>query len=366
MDIQYRELFSIRFKHEYFGGECNVLTLTPTAECEQMLQRYRCRFRPAAGGGSVWYGSHQGVSLLKSFAERQPFQFTVTNTDPAFSLYTDLGASSLSPDEALYWYSNIQNYNFGLPAESARLLHNPQVAAHALPVKGLILRHQFNAPQKGKVFAVVDAVDPDIKLEVNAPPDPFQTCSLDLSSLPEGRYRLLLDTREMLDFILSAQNPSALWGRVEIFASGPSLPTANRVIAPYGAAEPKTFLIDFASQLTTWRYFIVGQAPRGQSAGVNLINHKVVGKPAPKKIPPPEFLKPSPVKLADSDAWMFESSDPIKLFAQPGSEHSFHLLNKDQADDADGIKLAYASASNTRAQQSKGGVRLVSDIIQYI
>ena len=360
MDILYRELFSIRCKHEYYGSDdCKVLTLRPTPECERMLSRYRCRFRPAAGGGSVWCGAPQ---LLRSFKKHQTFQFTLVNSDPAFSLYTDLGKVFAPPDQTLYWYSNFQNESAGQDANTISLLHLPDVTTNTMPVKQAVFRHQFEGSKTGAVFAVVHATDPEVKLKVNAPSGSFKNCTLDLSPLPEGRYRLLLDDKEELHFILSAQNPAAQWGGIEIFARG----------IGDGSATPKAFQIKFVSQSTTWRYFIIDQPRKGQSEASKFKNHKVVGRPGPQRDPRsdtlPDFIGPIETELAGKEASMFESSGPIELYAQPGGQHSFHLLTEEQAGDVDaeGIKLSYATAPSTRANREANGVRLVSDIVHYL
>ena len=79
MRILYNELFRIECRHDYFADNlCRVLALSPTERCRRLLERYRCLFRPHAGGGMVAYGVSDGddpAGLLKQFGDDEPFGF---------------------------------------------------------------------------------------------------------------------------------------------------------------------------------------------------------------------------------------------------------------------------------------------------
>ena len=102
MNVRFDILFKIECRHNYFADSLySSLKLSPTEACKRLLQRYDLLFREMPGGGAVYYGKRNDLTIIRTIREIIPFTFTLTSTDPHLINYTDLALQdgALSPSD---------------------------------------------------------------------------------------------------------------------------------------------------------------------------------------------------------------------------------------------------------------------------
>lgn len=366
MRTRYASLFSIECRHDYFSnGRCTPLALRPTPACQRLLERYRCLFRATAAGGMVAFPSEEGADFQALYEEAGPLSFDLVSDDPYLLNYTDG-----EPAEGLYYFNNL-----GDAPDAADLLHPPgqALAAGPLPVVAKRFRHRLDQPIGNACLSVVDSLNDAPVWQNPACAPETRDCALDLSALADGRYRLLLDGRELRVFYLSDQPAATRWGVVDIYPGGPGMPgrvpPMRQVVDDSGRPLPKSFAIRMTTRSTLWRYYIVN--PNTEDRRYE--GHRVEGvarrqaKHAERPAAPFAFEEMGQTQVDGREARVFESTQPIPLREHPGVEYEFTFRANGQGERGGrALKLPYARAQASRLETLDGARRMVSEIYVYL
>jgi hypothetical protein len=322
----YAVLFRIECLHEYFGGLCRSLAVSPTGDCRKLMEAYRMLFRGSAGGGVVLAPLESPSGALRQFDESLPFTFKLTSVEPALDSYTESGADERSaPAQSIFYFDNTADQQAELFGSSRQLLHpsGNALQAAALPVKPKRFGFTLPATASRSAPRVVEPLTKQVLWEgaaanLNAP------LMLDLRRLAEGRYMLVLDDKELLRFYLSDVPPAQQWGAVSIYAGGSrqaeALPRNCRALDSSGVATSRTFTLALASRKTIWRYYIIDSAGKQDFSSHELFG--TLRKPADDgQDSNIAFVRlPQPVPVDGRTAWVFESKAPLPLLQSPASE----------------------------------------------
>lgn len=384
MATSYQELFSIECLHGYFTDRlCRVLELSPTPECESMLQRYQLLFRRTAAGGKVLYSVQDGVDRLPLYDETAPFSFNLVNTDPLFDTYTDGTVErTASVRDTIRYFSNREE-NVADVFDQQRLLLHPAgqpFAQPALPVRPQGFTHTFAQPVTAARLKVLNVLRRQPVWEAQTPEQAVQAWNIDLHALPSGRYVLTTDDAETndaaaLDFYLSEAPAANQWGVIEIFPGGPNqaahIPQASQVIDAAGLPQARNFTIALARRQTFWRYYVFDPTRPDSSEE----DYKVIGKS--KRGSTADSAEATDIQFTRRDesvtlngrrAVVFESEQAVGLSQIPGDEdYQFMLQESGRSDQAARrTKLPFAQPAATRLEAAAGGTRMCSEIFVYL
>jgi len=375
MRVSYQELFHLECSHSYFTDHvCRALSVQPTTATERMLERYRMRFQPAPGGGTVYYSDRE---LLQLYREVTPFAFVLTSTDPLLDIYTESDVSqTAAPSETVHYFDNREARQAKTDAEQRLLLHPPglPIAQPALPVRASVFTHRFDQPVRAAKLQVSGELPGQPVWSTQTPAQAVGSWTIDLRDQPCGRYRLSIDGKPALDFYLSDMPAVRQWGVVEIFAGGPELaahvPTACQVIDASGQPHVRSFAIALSARQTTWRYYIFEPRPGPAYEGYQVIGTSKRGNggdgPSATEI---RFIRRAEtVVRGGRAATVFESEQPVALSQSPGEDdYVFWFKSNGQtARSGRSIKLPFAQSAATRLDATAGGVQMCSEIFVYL
>ena len=359
MRTSYRPLFSLECLHSYFaGGVCRALDVRPAApNWERLSQRHELLFRPAIGGGTVYYDEHT-TDLDALYADAVPFLFALTCTDSMFQTYTEVGDGAAPlPGERLHYFSNHELFTAELNGRSRTLLHEPAspFAEPLLPVRPPQFTHRFHQPMRGALLQVVD-VRGQVAWEAQTSDVETAAWNIDLRGCCSGRYRLNA-ADEVLDFFLSELPGRQQWGAVEI--------------VPKASPDPATFTMAFDRRETIWRYYIVDRPQdgtryehcdvRGSRRGASL-----EGMPEGEEI---QFHRREGVtELRGRRSFVFESVQPIPLLEVPAQGEYVFTLQGGLGTGASGRArtLPFAQPTSTRLEGGPDGTRMYSEMFVYL
>jgi hypothetical protein len=362
----YAALFRIECLHEYFGGLCRSLVVSPTEDCRALMRRYHMLFRGSAGGGAVF-----APGALPQFDESIPFTFSLTSTEPALSSYTETGPDeSSAPAQSLFYFDNAADQQAEIFGSLRQLLHPPENALQSasLPVKPKMFSFTLPATAPRGNLQVVEPLTKQVLWQAAA--SPGTALILDLRRIAEGRYMLALENKELLKFYLSEVPPAQQWGAIAIYAGGSrqadALPANCRVLDSAGAATSRTFTLALASRRTIWRYYIIDSAGKQDFSG-----HEVFGtlrKPASASQDSNiAFVRlPQTVSIDGRTAWVFESESPLPLLQSPAAEFSLTLRPNGNGKRGErAIRLPFAQPGSFVWRDSPEPRSLCSEVFVY-
>lgn len=371
---QYAALFRIECLHEYFGGgACRSLVLSPTEDCRTLLARYRMLFRAEEGGGSVYAPMQQQPGLLASFDESAPFTFSLTSSDPALNVYTELNDdAAVNPAEELFYFDNRscrETTAFGKPR---LLLHRPgePLMARSVSVKPKLSNFR---PQSAPAGDYVQVMDPLTGLAIQQiPAGPGTPLLLDLCRLPVGHYSLAISGKELQKFYLTDSPASRQWGAISIFLGGKlqssHLPANCRALNLNGDVSPKTFTIALESRKTLWRYYIIDPAGKQGFANHELEATIKQSNRAHEGAGDIRFVRaPEAASVGTREAWVFESESPLPFLYAPGSDFSVTLRPGENGNRGErSMRLPYAQPSSMVRKEGPKPQPWCSEIFVYV
>ncbi len=368
---QYAALFRIECLHEYFGGLCPSLVVSPTEDCRKLMGRYRMLFRSSTGGGVVLAPLESPPGALRQFDESLPFTFRLTMLEPAFDSYTEPGPDKNSgPEQSVFYFDNTADQHAELFGAPRQLLHSPGNALQsaALPVRPKMFTFTLPATDSGGNLQIVEPLTKQVLWKGSAA-NPNASLMVDLRGLAEGRCILEMDGKELLKFYLSDVSPAQQWGAISIYAGGSlqaeALPQNCRALDSSGMAAPRTFTVALASRKTTWRYYIIDSADKQDFSGHEL--SVTLRKPAEGRQDSIAFVRLSqPVTVDGRTAWVFESKAPLPLLQSQASEFSLTLRpNGNGRRGERAIRLPYAQPGSLALKEGPGARSLCTEVFVY-
>jgi hypothetical protein len=351
-------LFSIQCVHPYFGtGPCTVLSLTPTAACQGLMQQYGLFFQASPGGGTMFYSD---AALVASFASLQPLDFILNNSDPALINYSAIDQAALSdtPDTK-FLLADAIFYADNLASSSGALM--PAFSDSAVALRPAVFPQALAAPVSS---ARVDVVDPlqQVRWSLQTPEQPQSTLDMALNQLPAGRYQLQVNGASQLDFYLLPQPTARRFGMLAVYPGGPAqaplMVQGCPAIAADGQLGCPQYTFTLAPRATTWRYHLFSNTL--QLGAWNIQATAAQGGSVPT------FVCTNPD--SSKAPWIFESQQPIALAAVPASYRI--ALSKPPAPGRSGrggqkIMLPYARGASL-VQPGSDPLGGISDIYVYL
>ena len=372
--MQYEVLFRVECLHEYFGGACRSLHLSPTEDCRQMLDRYRMLFQSTREGGAVYCLKQSPPDLLRRFDEAAAFTFALTSSDPALDNYTDLDGNRADPTENIYYFDNTVDHQSEALGKQRRLLHpyGKPLGNAALPVRPKLFGFTPTSKLEEGHLRVLEPLSRQVVWQC-----PYQRKNapvrLDLRRVPEGRYSLYLNDESLISFFLTDRTPSRLWGAVSIYAGGPQeaghLPENCRVIDGAGVVQSKTFSLALTSRKTFWRYYIIDSGGKQDFSHYELTAESSKlpsqGRAADNAV---SFsLMPEAAPVHGHPTWVFESKAPLPLLLSPGDELSLSLRpGKNGRKRERAIRLPYAQPGSMVIKEGTEPRQFCSEIFVYV
>lgn len=242
-NIYFKPLLKIVLSHEYQAdGMCNELEIAPTQSANILLNRFGIFFKKTNLGAILLYESIDGSPAMKLPIEKEmKLTFRLTATNPAFITYTD---AEFSKDINTAYYFN--NLNPIINGQNHTILDNKLVAPVKIESKLLTISKTHST---AKFILIKNNNNETVKYFFSSPLEELKVL---LSDFPEGKYTL-----EQFDlahnkigntytYYYMNENPAGnLFGIFELFIDENYDPTA-----------PVSYLINFKSRPTIWRYKI--------------------------------------------------------------------------------------------------------------
>ena len=105
----YDILFSIRFLHDYYGGDSTDISIRPTADCEEVLRNYGLLFKSIPGGGLVLFSLNEKKEIHRKIQAITRFRFLLNLRNSAFENFTSLPYPVTKLGRKFYYFSNVTN-----------------------------------------------------------------------------------------------------------------------------------------------------------------------------------------------------------------------------------------------------------------
>jgi hypothetical protein len=343
----YLSLFSVSLQHSYFAqGVASALALAPGPASAATLLNYGMRFRPAPGGGAVYYGDQ---ARLAGYASAAPLVFYVTNSDPALLNYTAIASGGLDLAGAIFYFDNL--------AGGGAL--GPALADSALPWLTGLATIALPAPVTSAGLSVKDHLRGEVLWQGQSPPAPASVVTLDLRALPPGRYQLAVNGSAVQDFFLGEGGKP--FAAIALYPGGALqcayLPAGAAAFDADGQPCGAAYTLALQARQTLWRYIVFEDPRQGQS----LDGWTVLGQGGATRI---EFACTPPAQAGQP--WTYTSPQPLALAQTPGAM-SFSLQPGPSAGHASAaVRLPYAQGTLLvlpDASSPQGGF---SDIYVYL
>jgi len=295
-NIYFNTLLNIKLSHEFHtDGLCNELNIIPTDSTKKLLNRFGLLFKKTNSGAILLYESTDGSPNMKIPIENDlkfTFQFSVVNS--SFITFTDLDFSNQIL--TLYYFNNLQPTISGnehtlvdskLPAPIKLVSQRLRLVKADATVNYALLKNSKN--ESTRYFFNSD----------------FDERTIDLTDFPFGKYTIdQFDQAHnklgnTFTFFYSKEiNAPKLFGTCELF-----------IDKNYDLANPISFLFNFKSRPTIWRYKILTKpsSPPLTAADVNAATLAVKHEP---ENPADEILFKS---ASGTDPVIILSKDKVKL-----------------------------------------------------
>jgi len=365
MTQHFTELFSIDCRHSYFAdGVARPVALTPTADCVELLRRYRLLLRRRSGGCTVYYDQADPLALLARFDESAPFNFMLTSSDPYLFNYTEWPFAGGGMAASIAAFDNRQDFPGGL-------LHPPGApsTAAALPVQtGPFTQPLAHAVQSADV-ALRGGLGWQTVWQTRTSAQMQSSVMVDTTGLASGQYQLWVANEKQSEFCLCDGFSATCWGLVSIYAGGSAqaaqLPAGRSPIGVDGKIDAQRYQIALASRSTIWRYYLINrQAQRPGGGAVVVDDRRGDASGAPPDI---QFVKLDRSVAVDGvPATVFESQGPLPLLQTPGAQLQLsYRAGSGELGAARDVPLPYPAPSALAADRDQPQ-RWRSDIYVYL
>jgi hypothetical protein len=260
IQIKYKPLFDLEILHNfYLSGKCPDLELSPTKNCQVLLQLLGLRFLPTEFGGKLFakVNTVGNKDFIKNpIPVNTRFSFLIRLKKNVFSSFTNLNLNK--PAASHYYFNNLVN---NLSANSFPLLVADSASKivsdkDLLPFISNILSHvhnSTNATQSSELKFIDSGESFQQSLENHNNVFNF---TYDLNKSQGGRAKLFVEgTEKALMYATEPINNSGLFGVVEIFYKE-NLPASYQFQQTDNSIETRSYKIAFSVRSTRWRYLV--------------------------------------------------------------------------------------------------------------
>ncbi|EGV18797.1 hypothetical protein [Thiocapsa marina] len=376
MDFWFEHLFSIECRHDFYGdGPCRAIEMRPTPECDALLQRFGCIFRPTAEGGAVYFdfrradpgsitynGSTRGEALLGAFDGVRPFSFIVVNREPSFDAFTKVPQRTHDRSQQLRLFDNRQLRDGG----EFLLLHETGALGRSLPLKRPAFRHEFEDEQTATKWRVgpLGATCEEAEAEADAPGEPYREVTMDLSGLSPGAYQLMLckddfSTLETVEFYLDRAFAKPNWGIIEIFLRSPGAAEGAECIDASGKITSRRFGLRLPAREAVLKCYVAPEDADKNLTGFR-IKDKVKNGTKVIEFSDPEEKPTGEPPFTGKRAWVFQTSVAVPLTERMRRGHELTLV--DDGDNA-ALRIRFPSPRSAKPQSDRPGDPFVAAVL---
>ncbi|MCF7829385.1 MAG: hypothetical protein K9N46_09045 [Candidatus Marinimicrobia bacterium] len=310
MDIRFEELIRLQINNDFYQqGYGDDFEILPAPGTQQVLTDYGLLFRKIPGGVVVLYEMEpSGTSPLRPISEPTCFRFLLRNRSRNLYHYTNLPLEDIP--NSIFHLHNLQDNQ-----QDGELLLTSDLSAKYLTEDDRVaLRPQwfeytFTATGTTAQVRVLDFFGETVReFRVNKQDGTFRV-PVDLRAHPTGRYRLLVNAAQELDFYTGVSLAGqGYFGIIELFRDE-EVPAPYRFTDGSGAAQPKTYVINLQRRVTYWKYLVVLQYRAGVDPEDLSILHPDDGVDFNRQVPT--------VSSGGATVVPFISSTPLQLREQP-------------------------------------------------
>lgn len=344
--IKYKPLFELELRHRYYlSGKCPDLQVTPSADCQILLNAYGLRFLPTETGAKLFakVETISGKDIIKSpIPEATKFTFLLKQNNIFFENFTELNLTK--PQNQRYYFNNLVD---NLTADAFPLLLTN--TASKVVTDTDLLFFETNA------FSFTDVSSADTQVselkfidsgeifsqELNKHNNTYNF-TYDLKKSLGGRAKFFIDGAERSAmYVANANDYANVFGVIEIFYKN-DLPATYQFQLADNAVETKFYKIAFANRATRWRY-IINNKYNLLVTGVNVVksNGTPIGFNSLGGAPAGQFIMASgnPVPLVEEPITGIKLTDqadktlipnlpnpPLNLIRKEGTEFFSDVL----------------------------------------
>ncbi len=336
MKIQYEILFEVAVRNEYYKEkESADFKISPTLECEDLLNRYNLIFRNSDYGFKIFAQVVPGTIPPQLFTPFDGKSLKFTFEMISCNSYVD-GISKLpkfNPSTELLYFSNLREDVDGGINYLGDQVSNLRVGNPIKMVNTNNLNYKFDSPVNSAVFSLSDMFNnpyslPNSEFSFSDPLDKVDSFQHDLSKVQgfkSGRYTISDNMAGELPFYYyRSLSRKKIFGIIEVFSDTNDFitPSTNEVPLSYQFVDNDeitgkgSYHIGFASSEYKWMY-VCRKNPENASNGLDVNKLTIVG--------PVAFSK---VGGDDITERIILSNDPITSSEENTNVSLMHDLNK--------------------------------------
>jgi len=261
IQIKYSPLFEIAFLHDYYTDKlCRDISVIPTAECAEQLQRTGLRFLASETGCKIFARVNEagGKDILQlPLSENLRLAFLLILRNKSFKTFTLLNLNT--ERNSHYYFNNLEENN---GADGTVHLVSDQ-AGKKLST-GDLKNFKSGTCQFISNTAVAES---DVRISFTDSGEQLRQLldtvngnnrkvfSFDLGAVSTGRAELMVQAASKDSFyVMDPADRQDFFGVIEIFHRA-ALPVKNKFVNETdNSAATKKYIIHFANRHTTWRY----------------------------------------------------------------------------------------------------------------
>jgi hypothetical protein len=308
--ITYNKLFTIRLMHEYYADNvCKDFIIRPTTSTQKLLRNYGILFKSLANGAVLLYEASDNSGTPKFPIDTAiGLRFGLYLQNPLFPNFTDVTFSS--DTSAIHYFNNL---NPAIAGQEHTIIDYATKISAPLPLTTKWLNLIKEDPSAAYVV-LKDADDTTYKLGFNKTLDELK---VDMSNYFEGTYSVQQYNKSgtplgsshtfYYNKDLNGKMPYALF---EVFLDD-----------SYNPVNPVTYLFNFKSRETIWRYNILKNeaSPPTTSGDFDVAKLKITHEPdvnADKITFLADTNSSNPITFTSSEKVKFseKSFDKIRLY----------------------------------------------------
>lgn len=243
-NIYFNTLLKISLSHEYHAdGLCNELEIKPTRSTLSLLNKYGILFKKTGSGATLLYESPDGSTTMKVPVEEElKFTFLFTVNNPAFYTFSDIEFGS-EPLSTFYF----NNLNPVINGQNHTILDSKLTSPIKLETRLLTVNKLDSTV---KFFIIKNIKDEEFKYYFDIKSGESK---VRLSDFLPGKY-----TIEQFDFSHNKVGTTyTYYYNDEIFSSNLLGVIELFIDSSFNPANPVTYLFNFKSRPTIWRYNIL-------------------------------------------------------------------------------------------------------------
>lgn len=355
LQSKYQQLLKVEFIHEYFAlGKLKNFEIVPDRLTQIRLKQYQLKAIVEGSTLLIGFGETGPTgSPLKSLKEPMKLSFLLSIQDTDFLNYTELPYEF---GDFIYHLTNRTEDK--LDEESMSLSADYYVRKlDRLPLSGPMFEYRFQEPQSDDIELTVRNQEGQIVFDKQLHSGQ-QSCFIQLTDEPAGKYCLELDGLEEMSFYMSPDSPKKVFACIDFYFD----PKENGAYALLEEGQPvvkKDFFVRFQSRSVFWKYIFHEMNPaitQHMDFDLYCINNAV----APVFEGPDIFLEDQ-----GSKQLVFTSVEAIPFQENQSLRYKLKTLKgRNQVESI--LDLPIPSAKGILKKENNGNHDFISEILLYL